>query len=70
MSRFLSRNWIILFALFGGIYVGLPVLAPVLMQIGWKLPADAIYFIYSFLCHQLPETIVFLVRIEINLFAG
>jgi uncharacterized membrane protein len=30
------------------------------MQIGWKFPADAIYFVYSFLCHQLPERSYFM----------
>jgi uncharacterized membrane protein len=30
------------------------------MHIGWQSPANAIYFIYSFLCHQLPERSYFL----------
>jgi uncharacterized membrane protein len=38
----------------------LPFLASVLMQIGWQSPANAIYFVYSFLCHQLPERSYFL----------
>jgi uncharacterized membrane protein len=49
-----------LFAVIGGIYVVLPFLAPVFMEIGWSLPGKAIYFIYSFLCHQLPERSFFL----------
>lgn len=32
--------------------VGLPILAPVLLYIGWTGPAKVIYFIYSFFCHQ------------------
>jgi uncharacterized membrane protein len=35
--------------------VFLPYLAPVFMQIGWTGAGKAIYFIYSFFCHQLPE---------------
>ena len=60
MNRISGRYWIFLFGLIGGLYVGLPFLAPVLMQIGWKFPANAIYFAYSFLCHQLPERSFFL----------
>lgn len=33
-------------------YVGIPVLAPVLMQAGLTTPASWIYKIYSYLCHQ------------------
>jgi len=25
------------------------------MNLGWQIPAEAIYFIYSFQCHQLPQ---------------
>jgi uncharacterized membrane protein len=31
----------------------LPVLAPLLMEAGLTLPAKAIYFVYSFMCHQM-----------------
>jgi uncharacterized membrane protein len=30
------------------------------MQIGWQIPGKSIYFIYSFLCHQLPQRSFFL----------
>jgi len=53
-------SWIVLFAVVGGGYVFLPFLAPALMEIGWSLPGKALYFIYSFLCHQLPERSFFL----------
>jgi uncharacterized membrane protein len=49
-----------LFGLLFGLYVGLPFLAPVFMHIGWKGAGNAIYFIYSFFCHQLPERSFFL----------
>jgi uncharacterized membrane protein len=52
--------WFILFGVIAGGYVLLPFLAPALMAIGWSGPAKAIYFIYSFLCHQLPERSYFL----------
>ncbi len=60
ISRFFARYWILLFGLEFGVFVLLPFLAPMLMHIGWQSPANAIYFIYSFLCHQLPERSYFL----------
>lgn len=56
----LRRYWIVLFGILYGAYVSLPFLAPVLMHIGWKAAGNAIYFIYSFLCHQLPQRSYFL----------
>jgi uncharacterized membrane protein len=43
-----------------GVYAGLPFLAPIFMKLGWETPARAIYFLYSFLCHQLPQRSYFL----------
>lgn len=57
---FCSKRWIWLFGFFFSLYTGLPFLAPVLMQLGWTGGGGAIYFIYSFLCHQLPERSYFL----------
>ena len=34
------------------IYVFLAILAPVLMKIGWEIPAKCLYWIYSHTCHQ------------------
>lgn len=56
----ISRHWMAGFSLAFGIFVGLPFLAPVFMEIGWELPAKAIYAVYSFLCHQLPQRSYFL----------
>lgn len=50
----LSRHWLLLFNVLAGIYAGLPLLAPVLAASGAVGPARAIYFIYSYLCHQQP----------------
>ncbi len=55
VSYWVSRNWLLLFSLTFGLYVGLPFLAPVMMKIGWEGPGKVIYSVYSFLCHQLPQ---------------
>ncbi len=59
-ETFLNRYWIVFFAVIYGIFVGLPFLAPVLMNAGIYPAGRVIYFIYSFLCHQLPERSFFL----------
>jgi uncharacterized membrane protein len=60
LSYHLSRYWIVYFTLAWLIYTGLPFLAPVLMAFSLSTPAHIIYFVYSFLCHQLPERSFFL----------
>jgi uncharacterized membrane protein len=50
-----AKHWLVLANLFWGLYVGLPLLAPVLMDAGLTLPAKAIYTIYRPACHQRPE---------------
>lgn len=42
------------------VWVMLPWLAPVLMKLGWELPARFLYWVYSFQCHQLPQRSFFL----------
>jgi uncharacterized membrane protein len=59
-ASWLNRHWFLVFALSFGLWVWLPLLAPVFMHVGWNTPARAIYFIYSFFCHQLPERSFFL----------
>jgi len=57
-ERFLlfgSKNWISLFALIYGVFVLLPFLAPMFMFLGLDSLGKAIYTVYSFLCHQLPQ---------------
>ena len=56
----LAKHWLALATLFWGLYVGLPLLAPVLMNVGWTTPAKIIHIIYRPLCHQLPERSYFL----------
>jgi uncharacterized membrane protein len=56
----LYSQWLLIFEIVFGIFIGLPFLAPVLMEIGLPGPGKAIYAIYSFLCHQLPQRSFFL----------
>ncbi len=56
----LAKHWLAVANLFWGLYVGLPLLAPVLMDAGWTLPAKVIYTIYRPACHQRPERSYFI----------
>ncbi len=56
----IARHWLAIFNTAWGLYAFLPFLAPTFMAIGWDLPARAIYGIYSFTCHQLPDHSFFL----------
>lgn len=56
----IARHWVALFSLALFLYVGLPFLAPVLMQAGATGPARVIYLVYSPACHQLPDRSYFL----------
>lgn len=56
----ISRHWLLFVNLLVAIWVGLPWLAPVFMHWGWSSAGEAVYFIYSFQCHQLPERSFFL----------
>ncbi len=60
MTHFIRRYWILPLSLGLGIYLGLPVLAPVFMHAGLAGDAKFIYLIYSWMCHQLPERSFFL----------
>lgn len=48
----ISRHYLAVFNIFILLYVGLPILAPVLMKAGATGPANVIYTIYKPLCHQ------------------
>ncbi len=56
----LSKHWFLLFLALTGLWVGLPWLAPLFMRLGWDSPARAIYALYAFQCHQLPQRSFFL----------
>jgi uncharacterized membrane protein len=56
----IARHWLFFLNLLIAVWVLLPWLAPVFMNAGWTSAGKAIYFIYSFQCHQLPERSYFL----------
>jgi len=59
-AMWFSRRYMLVFNIFVFIYVGLPFLAPVLMNSGSTAPANAIYKLYGGLCHQLSYRSFFL----------
>ena len=56
----LTRHWLLIFNLLWGVFIGLPWLAPLFMEIGWTGVGKAIYVIYATQCHQLPQRSFFL----------
>ena len=65
-----SRHWVLLVSILIGFYVLSPFLAPALMQTGLTIPGKVIYWIYSYLCHQLPERSYFLFGPKISYSIG
>jgi len=59
-GKWLTTHWFSVFAAVYGLWIWLPWLAPVMMQIGQIELGKAIYFVYSLFCHQLPERSFFL----------
>jgi len=55
-----TGHWLEIFFVVYGLWVWLPWLAPVFMRVGWDGAGRALYTIYSFFCHQLPERSFFL----------
>ncbi|MCX6056629.1 MAG: DUF2085 domain-containing protein [Chloroflexi bacterium] len=60
IGAWLSSHWFQIFLVIYGIWVFVPFLAPFFMYVGWDGTGKAIYFVYSFFCHQLPERSFFL----------
>ena len=56
----LAKHWLALANLFWALYVGLPVLAPILMDAGLTTPANIIYTLYRPACHQRPTRSYFI----------
>lgn len=50
-----SRHWLWLANLIGALFVGLPILAPILESSGHHTLATLIYRPFGLICHQLPE---------------
>ena len=59
-AEHMNRYWFAWFSVLYGIFVLLPWLAPMLMQVGAEVPGRILYTVYSFFCHQLPERSFFL----------
>ena len=51
-GHWLSKHYLAVFNILVFLYVGLPFLAPVLMEVNVVGPAQAIYRVYGFVCHQ------------------
>jgi uncharacterized membrane protein len=56
----LSRRWLLPVSVLIGLYVGLPWVAPLFMELGWIRAGNAIYLLYATQCHQLPQRSFFL----------
>ena len=63
----LAQHWLLVFNLVFGLYAGLPLVAPLLMSWGQTRAANAIYFVYQFLCHQMPSRSYFVGRFQVGL---
>lgn len=64
MVEGMARHWLALFNSIVAVFVLLPFLAPLLMQLGLTGPANAIYLVYRPTCHQLPERSFFLFGVQ------
>lgn len=58
--QWIGAHWFAAFLIIYGLWVWTPFLAPIFMRFGWDGAGRAIYFVYSFFCHQLPERSFFL----------
>jgi len=56
----IANHWLLLLNSAVGLYVGLPVLAPLLMTHGQTGLANLIYLVYRFVCHQMPSRSFFI----------
>jgi uncharacterized membrane protein len=50
----LAKHWLFLANLAWGLYVGLPILAPILMLAGYTWLGNVIHVAYKVACHQIP----------------
>jgi uncharacterized membrane protein len=56
----LARHWLALFLLAAGLFIALPIAAPLLAAGGHDRLSGLIYFLYRLTCHQLPQRSWFL----------
>lgn len=59
-AQWVARHWWKMVTALLAVYVTLPILAPVLMQAGAVAPANALYTMYSPMCHQFAFRSTFL----------
>jgi uncharacterized membrane protein len=52
MLEAIRRHWLAAVNLIVAIFVALPILAPILLALGYDRPANEIYAAYQFVCHQ------------------
>lgn len=60
LGYLINKSWFSLFNIGCLLFIGLPFLAPVFMQLEFAKAGGVIYSIYQFLCHQLPQRSFFL----------
>ena len=56
----IANHWLLLLNTLVGLYVGLPVLAPLLMSRGQRGLSNLIYFAYGLVCHQMASRSFFI----------
>jgi uncharacterized membrane protein len=56
----LACHWLLVANLTMGLFIGGTLLPPTLMHLGLEGPAQVLYHLYGFSCHQLPERSYFL----------
>jgi len=56
----IANHWLLLLNSAVGLYVGLPIVAPLFMAHGQTALSNAIYFTYRFVCHQMPSRSFFI----------
>jgi uncharacterized membrane protein len=52
VEAWINKNFLKIFLVFLIFLNTLPILAPIFLYVGFNSPAKAIYFVYSFFCHQ------------------
>ena len=55
-----TRHWLVVFNVISGLFIGLTIVAPLLMALGLERPARLLYAFYALNCHQLPQRSYFL----------
>lgn len=60
LASWLARHWLATFNVIVAVFIGLPLLAPALMEAGATGPGRLLYKILAPTCHQLPDRSFFL----------